>query len=165
MRCKANSLIEFNHSSKQAEYVWWKYFALKEFVITPPKERCNGLNRTSCRFTTRSLNVFNEYYDLFYSEKIKAIPNDLHLNPLTLAVWFMDDGSKSREALYLNTQQFGREQTETLGDMLHVQHGLEVRVNKDSKYFRLRFTNQSSLVFQEIIRPHILSCFEYKLVK
>lgn len=165
MRCKVNSLIEFNHSFKQSKYVWWKYFALKDFVSTAPKERCNGKNRTSCRFTTRSLQCFNEYFELFYLNRYKTIPESIGLSPLSLAVWFMDDGSKSRDALYLNTQQFGYYGSEKLAGMLRNQFGFEARINKDSKYFRLRFTNTSSLDFQEIIRPHLLEHFEYKLVK
>ena len=30
----------------------------------------------------------------------------LELTPLSMATWLMDDGSKSRNAVYLNTQQF-----------------------------------------------------------
>jgi len=44
--------------------------------------------------------------DLFYKNRKKCIP-DLILDPIILAVWFMDDGSScSEDDVYLNTQQF-----------------------------------------------------------
>lgn len=165
MRCKTNSLVEFNHSHKQQDYVWWKYKHLNQFVKTLPKVRASGLNRRACRFTTTSNQVFNKYFEMFYSERTKIIPKDLVFTPLLLAVWFMDDGSKSRKALYLNTQQFGYDQTFKVCEMFQDQLDLDARVNKDSKYFRVRFTDKASITFQQIITPHILQSFKYKLLK
>lgn len=102
---------------------------------------------------------------MFYENKTKEIPLNIEFTPLLLAVWFMDDGSKSRKALYLNTQQFGYDQTEKLCKKFQDQLDLDARVNKDSNYFRLRFTDTSSLRFQRMIAPHVLDVFSYKLLK
>ena len=102
MRCKTNALLEVNHSHHQQSYVQWKYEALAEFVATPPRLRRGNGKRTACRFVTRSLPVLTPYYRLFYEGGRKRIPT-LELSPLALAVWFMDDGCRSRNAVYLNT--------------------------------------------------------------
>src|SRR5438477_8387823 len=105
MRCKTNALLEINHSVDQRTYVDWKYRQLVELVRTPPKVRNGNGGRVACRLVTRSLPVLTPYFRLFYEAGRKRIP-EVELSPLTLAVWFMDDGCRSRTAVYLNTQQF-----------------------------------------------------------
>jgi hypothetical protein len=39
MRCKANALLEINHSFAQREYVNRKFHVLSNLVATPPKAR------------------------------------------------------------------------------------------------------------------------------
>ena len=106
LRRKTNTLLEINHSYKQKDYVFWMYEEFQNLVGTPPVLRTSGVNRLSYRFTTLSLSELNRYYDLFYKIGQKSIPRSLRLNPLILAVWFMDDGSKSRSSVYFNAQQF-----------------------------------------------------------
>jgi LAGLIDADG DNA endonuclease family len=95
MRCKTNALLEVNHSVHQQFYVDWKYRHLEPLVSTPPKLWKGNGNRIACRFVTRSLPELTPYYRLFYESGRKRIP-ELKLSPLTMAVWFMDDGCKSR---------------------------------------------------------------------
>ena len=106
MRCKTNAHLQVTHSIRQKIYVDWKYQQLKDFVSTPPKEYQGNGNRVGYRFFTRSLPLFTPFYHRFYPHGKKIIPPDIQITPLTLAVWFMDDGSKSRNSCYLNTQQF-----------------------------------------------------------
>jgi len=120
MRCKTNALLEINHSAKQRSYVDWKYRQLADLATTPPKERHGNAGRIAYRFVTRSLPALTPYYRRFYPDGRKSVP-ELELAPLTLAVWFMDDGCRSRTAVYLNTQQFDRESQETLLRLLREQ--------------------------------------------
>ena len=115
---KLNALFEANHSIRQKEYVDWKYKQLKKFVLSEPKRRLGNGKRIAYRFTTRSLSAFTKLYHGFYLNNKKIIPDDLLLNPLILAVWFMDDGSKSRSSVYLNTQQFDIENQKKLLKLL-----------------------------------------------
>ena len=160
---KLNALFEVNHSIKQKEYVDWKYEQLKMFVLTKPKSRILDKTRTAYRFTTRSLPQFTELYNLFYINKRKIIPSNLSLDSLALAVWFMDDGSKSRNSYYLNTQQFNIDDQRKLIEMLKLQFGLNCNLNKDKKYFRIRINTESSKKFKKIIKPFIISSMLYKL--
>ena len=50
-----------------------------------------------------------EYREIFYKNRTKIIPNnigDLLKTSLSLAVWYMDDGSINRSGINLNTQSF-----------------------------------------------------------
>lgn len=100
MRCKANALLEINHSVHQKTYVDWKFLHLKEFVSTPPRQRMSNGGRIAYRFVTRSLPELTPFYRSFYRLGRKGVP-EVELTPLTMAVWLMDDGSRSRRALYL----------------------------------------------------------------
>jgi len=160
---KLNALFEVNHTVKQKDYVDWKYKQLKLFVLTSPKARKGNGSRIAYRFTTQSLPVFTQLYDRFYQNKRKIIPSDLQLDPLALAVWFMDDGSKSRSSFYLNTQQFFLEDQYKLLKLLKEQFNFMASLNKDKIYYRIRINTESSKRFKEIIQPFILSSMKYKL--
>jgi hypothetical protein len=124
MRCKTNALLEINHSWHQRSYVDWKYCRLADLVRTPPQRRFGNEGRVAYRFVTRSLPTLTPLYRLFYCRGRKQIPN-LLLTLLTMAVWFMDDGCRSRSAVYLNTEQFGLEDQERLLRVLHGQWGIQ----------------------------------------
>ena len=114
MRCKTNALLETNHAIKQKRYVDWKHKILCGLVTTSPKSRRAGYRRIAYRFIARSLPVLTKIYRQFYRNGRKTIPEDLVLHPLSLAVWFMDDGAKSYRAIYLNTQKFSKQEQKRL---------------------------------------------------
>ena len=88
---------------------------------------------------------------------------ELELAPLTLAVWFMDDGCKSRTAVYLNTQQFDRESQEMLLRLLREQWGIEGALNRDKQYHRIRLTVDGTKRLGRLIERYLLVELRYKL--
>jgi recombination protein RecA len=162
MRCKTNALLEINHSANQSSYVDWKYRRLADLVRTPPKVRSGNGGRTACRFVTRSLPALTPYYRLFYGAGKKRAPN-VELSPLALAVWFMDDGCRSRNAVYLNTQQFDLASQELLLSLLRDQWGIEATLNKDKIYHRIRVSVTGTVRLASVIEPYVLDEFRYKL--
>lgn len=162
MRCKTNALLEINHSVHQKDYVDWKYRHLSELVRTPPKARNGNQGRTAYRFVTRSLAELTPFYRLFYECGRKVIP-DVALTPLTLAVWFMDDGCRSRRAVYLNTQQFTGVAQEALLRMLRDQWLINGTLNKDKGYYRIRISVAGSAMLVELIEPFVIPELRYKL--
>jgi len=163
LRKKSNTLLEINHSHKQKEYVLWFYSALENLVSTPPKLRKSGKNRMSYRFTTKSLEVLNSFHEVFYEKGCKRVPNELILDPLSLAIWFMDDGSKDRSSVYLNTQQFTLSDQQMLLEKLS-EMNLFGSLNRDKKYFRIRLFKESLKRFQSIVDPHVIESMKYKLL-
>lgn len=129
MRCKINAHLEVNHAYSQKEYVDWKYKQLKNLVRTPPIKRRGNRGRVAYRFTTRSLPSITRFYKKFYKDGRKIVPKDIELKPLTLAIWFMDDGSRCGNQLYFNTQQFLKENQKRLIQKLKNQWGVKSRLN------------------------------------
>ena len=163
MRCKENALLEINHAYSQKEYVDWKYSELRRFVTTPPKIRNGNNARIAYRFTTKSLPALTKIYNQFYHNGSKRIPKDVNLRPISLAIWFMDDGNKSHRALYLNTQRFSIADQYKLIKMLKEQSGLKAYLNRDKQYYRLRIAVSSVPRFKRIVGRHMLKMFEYKI--
>lgn len=161
---RLNALLEVNHAYKHKDYVDWKYKHFQNYILTKPKSRLGRGTRIAYRFTTRSLPLFTVYYEQFYRNGKKIIPLDLKLNPLSLAVWFMDDGTRIRSAYYLNTQQFTLPEQKFLQGLLLKSFGLESALNRDKHYFRLRFTTASSKDLHKLIEPYLVDCMKYKLI-
>lgn len=160
---RTNALLEINHSFQFREYVDWKWWQFKEFVKTPPKSRHGNGNRIAYRFTTQSLPLFTEYYYKYYSSGRKVISSSVVLTNLVLSIWFMDDGSKSRNTFYLNTQQFSVNEQKMLVDILDRDLGIKSSLNRDKQYFRIRIRTESASKFRKIVAPYLLPCFRYKI--
>jgi hypothetical protein len=162
MRCKTNALLEINHSFDQRGYVDWKFQQLAPLVRTPPKVRKGNGRRLAYRFVTRSLPELTPYFRSFYGTGKKRVP-ELELRPLVLAVWFMDDGCRSRSSVYLNTQQYDPESQALLLRLLRQQWGIEATLNRDKTYHRIRISVAGTRKLGCIIGPHLLPALRYKL--
>jgi LAGLIDADG DNA endonuclease family len=162
MRCKTNALLEINHSSHQRSYVDWKYRQLASLVRTPPKLRKSNGTRIAYRFVTRSLPELTPYFRLFYEDGRKRVP-EVELPELTLAVWFMDDGCRSRSSVYLNTQQYDMESQQRLLRLLREQWGIEGALNRDKTYHRVRVSVEGTRAFARLVERHLLPELRYKL--
>ena len=162
MRCKREALLEVNHSLAQRDYVDWKYEMLRDLVSTPPRERRGNGKRVAYRFTTLSSADLTPLFHTFYKGGKKIAP-DIGLDRLALAVWFMDDGSKSRHAVYFNTQQFSIEDQWRLVRILERQFGLDCTLNRDKSNWRIRIRTRSMPELNSLIRSFLLPSLRYKL--
>jgi len=160
---RQNAFLEMNHSFSQKEYVDWKYSIFQDITKSAPKKRVMDDVRTAYRFYTKQHPEITRLYRMFYKDGIKIIPRDIHITSLSLAVWFMDDGSRCRTSdVYLNTQQFDHEGQMRLVNMLK-EFNLEARLNKDKTYTRIRFIKSSLAEFRRLVRPHIIPSMKYKI--
>lgn len=160
---RKNALLEINHSITQSAYVDWKYSRLKELCKSGPVIRKSNGTRIAYRFTTRQHPELSELHRLFYINDIKMIPDSLVLDPMMIAVWYMDDGSKCRESdVYLNTQQFSEIDQKKLINLLRIMK-IESSLNRDKTYQRIRINKSSLPRFFEIISPYVVPSMAYKL--
>ncbi|MBI2594823.1 MAG: hypothetical protein HYW38_01000 [Candidatus Colwellbacteria bacterium] len=163
MRKKTNAHLQITHSVKQSEYVDWKYKIFKDLVLTPPKQYKGNAGRIGYRFFTRSLPALTLFYNLFYQHGRKVVPVEIILKPLTLAVWFMDDGSRSWNSFYLNSQKFDLQSQNNLMKALECM-GITSSLHKDKKYLRLHINNKGSIRLKKLIEPCVITSMQYKLL-
>jgi hypothetical protein len=161
---RKNALLEINHSIKARKYVDWKYSILKDICLSAPKMRVINEKRIAYRFFTRQHPEITEFLNMFYENERKKIPSGIVLDPIALAVWYMDDGSKTKKNdVYLNTQQFSfNDQRKLLRALQKI--GIRARLNKDKKYYRIRIYKESIPKFMEIIKSIVVDSMKYKIV-
>ena len=75
----------------------------------------------------------------------------------------MDDGSRSRSSVYLNTQQYDQSSQERLLRLLHEQWGIEGTLNRDKAYYRIRISVAGTKRFARLVEPYLLPELRYKL--
>ncbi len=168
------SSLYVKYSQRYHEYILWLYDSLGD--INPGKLGCrkNG----QYQFNTRKSLVLGEYRRLFYPEGIKIIPpniKELLTDPLSLAVWYMDDGTLDfRENYHFNshfaTYNFTFQECKLLVDTLKENFGMKSTVTKCTMrgkvYPRLYVWSESMNTFLDYIDPYVsqLSCMSHKIV-
>jgi len=160
--CRAGVVFEFLQSAKRKFYVEWKHQVLED--LAHPRVYHYRGEREYYKLVTRTHPELTELYGLFYRGGRKIIPEQTVkiLTPFALAVWFMDDGSKSKNAVYFNTQGFSVPEQFRLVKALRRFHIL-ANLNRDGEYYRLRVLKRCNERFLGLVRPYILKEFAYKL--
>ena len=155
--------IRIEQSTKQRDYVDWKYQELHSLCYpAQPREIIHilptGKQHTSVFFLLRQ--YFRVWRSIFYEGRIKIFPRDLPVSPLSLAVWYMDDGCWTGKKALICAESFDGIYSEHMQRALFDQHGIETVVGKNGRLvIRKKFHDR----FFSLIAPHIVSSMKYKL--
>ena len=90
---------------------------------------------TNIGFATLAHPELGDFRVRFYRDHRKVVPEDLALTPLSMAVWFMDDGSRKSSqcrGLYLNTQGFNCREVDLLRLVMKRDVGVETGVREQA---------------------------------
>lgn len=149
-----------HHGKKQKEFIDLKYQIMKNFVNTPPK-----LSGNSFYFRTVSNPIFSVYHQLFYKDKIKIVPINIGnlLSPLGLAIWIMDDGSRSKGCIRIHSYNFSYQEHLLLEKMFWEKFKIQVNIHKDKGMFRLWIKSKSMPTLLKIVKPYFIPSMFYKL--
>lgn len=172
--CKKEDRIQINHSEKQKNYLFWKYQQLKEWTLSSPRriainDKRSGKTFWEWRFRTFSHPEFTQYKKIFYSGRKKIIPRnikDLLQNPLSLAVWYMDDGKKRPDCrgAYLDTICFSKEEQKKLIDCLRDNFKImDTRLHWNGDGYHIYIPYVSIDRFKALIENFIIPSMAYKL--
>lgn len=118
------------------------------------------LLRTKCYRNLRALRL------RWYPAGKKIVPPDLDLeNAVLLAQWYMGDGgiTDANGAISLSTCCFSVAEVNWLSEELGKKHGLLASVQASGRYPSLFMYGRHAAKFLEIVRPNMVSCFDYKL--
>jgi hypothetical protein len=171
----SNVRLRIDHSASQKALVDWKYRELRELEPLTPRfverrDKRTGVKHVNYRFTTRTTHALNGYHAYFYgSRRKKGIPdsmNDLLISPLSLAVWYMDDGGRRSDCRsgYLNTNAYSKTDVETLKGCLAANFGIMSRTHFAAGKPRIYIPVSHFNKFCDLIRPHVISEMGYKLL-
>jgi hypothetical protein len=163
---RTNCRLKISHSAKQQDYVLWKYDILKKWFLTEPRIY---KKTKSISIRTISHPELTGFYKIFYGNNTKIIPMNIAtlLNPLVVAVWFMDDGNirKFKNKIYgyyINTQSFSLIDNQKLVKVFWDNFGINCLIIKNKGKHRL-YIGRDRNKFRNLIEKLIIPSMQYKI--
>jgi len=159
-------------SLKYQDYIFWLFNELRNICPSSPKQRKDN---KQWYFYSRYLENLIEIRKAFYHGRKKIIPSNIKqwfTSPLSLAVWYMDDGGldyrpKDHYNFSLTTNAFSLEENYLLIDMLRENFGIETTVQtplcRGKRYPEIYIGVAGREKFLSLVKPYILDCFSHKL--
>lgn len=166
--------FRISHCEKQKEYLLWKMNILQNLVFQkfPHKNIDKRENSIMYSFNTLSNPNLHKYKNMFYdNENMKFVPDNLKITPLVFAIWFMDDGTKTKRNSYrISTDSFCKEDNEKL--IMYLQDSFQIfgkvlAYSRNGKeYYYLSFSKEESKRASSIILPWItkVESLKYKVI-
>jgi 6-pyruvoyl tetrahydropterin synthase/QueD family protein len=158
----------------QLNYLLWKGSKLSRlgakfyqyYRYNPVKNRYTTYNQ----IRTQNLYIFGNLIEYFYNSTGKYINSEIleYVDPLALAIWFMDDGTHPEGLTWgsLATQSFSKSDNELIADFLKTKFNIGCRIAKDAKNMSYIFFNKEQFKqLSNIIEPHIFYQMGYKIGK
>lgn len=163
--------LKVEHSLNQKEYVDWLYEHFKDLVLTSPQVKLQtvaGQPRQKYWFSTISCGPLRFYAQQFYPNGKKLVPRIIGklLTPLSLAVWFMDDGSlksSAHRARIINTQCFDDESLKRLQDVLFTKFNVQTTLRKQKEGNQIYIPSSEIEKFIALVKPYVIPSMEYKI--
>ncbi len=165
-----NLILEENIT--QLNYLWWKGSKLKRLGAKFYQYyRYNDVKKrytTHNQIRTESLYIFNDLVSYFYNTNGKYINPEIleYIDPLALAIWFMDSGNSSKDSTLgtLATQSFSKSDNDIICDFFKTKFNIDSKVLKDEKNMPYILFNKNGFdKLVETIRPHIFYQMRYKI--
>ena len=157
--------IQVEQSALQRDYVLWKYEKLQSVSYGLPKQviridRRNGQSTIAYRFWTRQF--FRSWRKQFYPDGKKIFPNNLEvLSPISMAVWYMDDGHlMEKRRILLSTEGFDPESRSRIQEALLRSFGIRSSVKANGKTL---IGTKNTKLFIERIKSFIVPSMTYKV--
>jgi len=170
-----NARFGFIQSSKFKDYfsylfsIFYKHnFFSSHFRTYSYFDKRTGKIYHSLNFWTKALPIFTIFYQQFYIDKVKIVPNDLSLlTPLALAHWIMQDGGKgSSGGLYLCTDCFSSEDTIRIAQYMIDKFNLKLTTPKSpgkKGHLRIYVPVSSMIKLKSLVLDHMHPTMFYKL--
>jgi len=167
------SRISFGHGLKQKDYCKYKHSLLDKYNLAGKFRYYSNYdyrfkNNLNENYTFKSLTnpLFTKYRNLFYNKEGKKYINReviKDLNEFGLAIWFMDDGSKSLSGYNIYTCSFSIKDVLFLKQFIEEKFGLYCTYCKSTNSIYIK--KKSVEKFTNLIKPYTITSMLYKLHK
>jgi hypothetical protein len=161
--------FRFKQSIIQKDYLFFKYNFLLErgYVSNNPPVYLKDKLGDSYRFDTYCYSNLLWFYQIFYKNKIKVLPelNNLiqYLTPLALAIWIMDDGTFKSPGVRIAINNFTKEEGERLIEILRIKYSIESSLHKNNNRYQLYIKKESMKILIDLVKPYFHPTMLYKL--
>lgn len=135
-------------------------------IIRKPDKRTNKFYK-SIAFKTSAMFCLNKYHELFYKDKIKIVPKNIHelLTARGLAYWIMDDGGIGfYNQTILHTRAFTKEDLFLLQNALKLNFKLKTRLEmKKENQWVIIIPVKQEVPLKDIVEIYMHSDMTYKI--
>jgi len=163
------------HSEIQKSYLFWKYKIFRPLLTNSSpylvKKKDNRTQREYRKWCIDSftLPIFLEWYEKFYFQGKKIVPKgikNLLRTPLTLAVWYMDDGGRRNDcnALRISVNSYEKNEVILLLEVLKENFGVKAKMHFQKLSSVIYIPSSEAKKFCKIIKKWIIPSMEYKLI-
>lgn len=162
--------LHIKHSLRQLSLVEYKREIFSNITGMNTRVFKQKVGRTEysfAEFVTLSHPVFLDYYRLFYPNHKKEVPKEIKnllINPLSLAVWIMDDGSAEYAGLSIQTHSFSKNEVDFLREVIELNFKIKTTKRLNKGKWIIYFPKASLPILINKIDKFMLKEFKYKLV-
>lgn len=154
--------LKVEHAEPQGDYVRWLFDELREWIPAGEpyvKVRKNG--ERNIGFNTYSHPSLRYYGQQFYEKKVKRMPKIIAkmIEPASVAVWFMDDGSRKsakHQTYNIHTLGYSESDLKVAQEALLKRFGITTALHSQKgKYWRLYIPRESASRFEQLVAPYL----------
>lgn len=166
--------LKIEYGEKQKDYAFWVWEVFKNWTnMSSPKIKVRksklGKVNKSYYFNTYSHGAFRFYAHQFYPKNGgKKIPNIIHklITPVSLAVWFMDDGSlksTKHKTYHIAANSRSKSELKLIQKVLEDKFNVRITLHRQYDNWRIYIKTESAKKFKETIADYIIPSMKYKL--
>jgi len=161
--------LHIKHSANQLPLVNYKRKVFRNITrmkVRKFKQKVGEKDYVFAEFVTFTNPEFTKYRNLFYPSGKKIVPKNIKqllVDPLSLAVWFMDDGSAEYAGASLQTHCFTESGVKRLMSCLKLNFKIKTTKRLNKGKWIIYFPKKSMPDLRKIIGKKILKEFKYKL--
>lgn len=165
-----NCRLHIKHSLNQLVLVDYKRKVFDDITSMRVRKFTQAVGEKDynfAEFVTLTHPEFTKYHSLFYSGGKKSIPDNIDKllkTPLSLAVWFMDDGAADYAGASLQTHSFKEEDVINLMRVLKFNFEIYTTKRLNKGKWIIYFPKASMDRLRQLIKVHMLEEFRYKLI-
>lgn len=161
--------LQFSHKYEHAAYVEYSNDMLGEVSAKKYATYISGFGTKMYKSWTRvTHSIFKEFNEMVGSEDKQISKRFVeNMSPITLAFWYMDDGSlvhnkKQRDRLQFSTCGFNKESCNNLSTGLY-KLGIASTITTHNEYNYINISADTTPILSKLIAPYVIPIMQYKL--
>lgn len=164
-----NPNFKCEHGFNQKDYCYWKYEKLKNIGAVYKEytrkvvDKRTGVFYKSAIVRTNGNPEYLYIYKNLYKNKIKYISEEIlkDFSELSLAVLYMDDGTKTKHGVRIYLNGFDKKSIEIFNSFCKNKWNIQFNIHKDNVIY---LPNKYLNTFNSLITKYIHPSMKYKLV-
>ena len=179
----SNTRLEMSFGQAYKEFAYFIGELLSPYISNPVKSvtiSVKDKTYTNYRLKTKTLPMFNHYFDMFYKlspvaenslapryKYIKIVPGDIMdlMDPIVLAYLIMSDGNfdQGRKRVRIYTNCFTKQEVELLKKALENKFNIKSCLQKNNVNYQLYIKAESLFLLKKLVLPYVVPSLRYKL--